>query len=37
MEKEEDMNSSSIRSNKVLSKPGKRIKKVMKTADYKKA
>ncbi len=37
MEKEEDVNSSSIRSNKVLFKPGKRIKKVMMTADYKKA
>jgi predicted histone-like DNA-binding protein len=37
MEEEEDVNSSSIRSNKVLFKPGKRIKKVMKTADYKKA
>ena len=37
MEKEEDVNRSSIRSNKVLFKPRKRIKKVMKTADYKKA
>ena len=37
MEKESEVAISSIKSNKILFKPGKRMMKVMKGADYKKA
>ena len=37
MENESDVAISSIRSNKILFKPGKRMMKVMKGAEYKKA
>ena len=36
-EKETDVSASGIRSNRVIFAPGKRIQKVMKSADYKKA
>lgn len=36
-EKEGDVSASSIRSNRVIFSPGKRVQKVMKGADYKKA
>ena len=35
--KQEEVSGSSIKSNKVLFKPGKRMMKVMKGAEYKKA
>lgn len=37
MEKEEDVSASSIRGNKVIFTPGKRVHKVLKVVDYKKA
>lgn len=36
-EKEEEVSRSSVRSNKVIFTPGKRVLKAMKTAEYKKA
>jgi predicted histone-like DNA-binding protein len=36
-ENEKDVNASSIKKNRVLFRPGKRIKKAMKAAEYKKA
>ena len=37
VEKESDVAISTIKSNKILFKPGKRMMKIMKGADYKKA
>ncbi len=37
MAKEEEVSANSIKSNKILFRPGKRLKKAMKAAEYKKA